>query len=197
MMDWSWDNYIPFFDYLADFDLTSENVSEWMKYWSNLSELIGEVGTSVYVATTVDTTDEEAKSRYHKFLEEISENVGSRNQLLKLKFLNSQVSPDNFEIPLRGIKSEVELFSEDNLPLLTSDAKLSKEYDAIIGSQTVTWDDEEVTLTQLSPIMLETDRDNYVDAESQFAIHLLPLLVIKNMKKILLEHQRLTSQKDH
>ena len=158
MMDWSWDNYIPFFDYLADFDLTSENVSEWMKYWSNLSELIGEVGTSVYVATTVDTTDEEAKSRYHKFLEEISENVGSRNQLLKLKFLNSQVSPDNFEIPLRGIKSEVELFSEDNLPLLTSDAKLSKDYDAIIGSQTVNWDNEEVTLTQLSPIMLETDR---------------------------------------
>jgi oligoendopeptidase F len=56
------------------------------------------------------------------------------------------------------MKSEVELFSEENLPLLTSDAKLSKEYDAIIGSQTVKWNNEEVTLTQLSPIMLETDR---------------------------------------
>ena len=159
MMDWSWDNYIPFFEYLEDSILSSENVSEWMKYWSNLSELVGEVGTSVYVATTVDTADEEAKSRYHKFLEEISENVSSRNQSLKIKFLKSKVSPDNFDIPLRGMKSEVELFSEDNLTLLTSDAKLSKEYDAIIGSQTVTWDDEEVTLTQLSPVMLETDRD--------------------------------------
>jgi len=159
MMDWSWDNYIPFFDYLDDFNLTLENVPDWMKYWSNLSELISEVGTSVYVATTVDTTDEEAKTRFHKFLEEISENVSSRNQALKIKFLKSELSPENFEIPLRGMKSEVNLFSEENLPLLTSDAKLSKEYDAIIGSQTVKWNDEEVTLTQLSPIMLETDRD--------------------------------------
>ena len=130
-----------------------------MKYWSDLSELVGEVGTSVYVSTTVDTTDEEAKERYHKFLEDISENVSSRNQKLKIKFLDSGISPDDFEIPLRGIKSEVNLFSKDNLPLLTSDAKLSKEYDAIIGSQTVKWDNEEITLTQLSPIMLETNRD--------------------------------------
>jgi len=159
MMDWDWENYNPFFNYLEDFTLNSENVSEWMKYWSDLSELIGEVGTSVYVSTTVDTTDEEAKARYHKFLEEISENASSRNQKLKIKFLKSKVFPENFDIPLRGMKSEVDLFSEENLPLLTSDAKLSKEYDAIIGSQTVKWDNEEVTLTQLSPIMLEIDRN--------------------------------------
>ena len=160
MKDWSWDSYVPFFDYLEDLDLSSSNVDEWMKYWSDLSELIGEVGTSVYISTTVDTTDEEAKARYHKFLEEISENVSSRNQKLKIKFLESGLSPDNFEIPLRGMKSEVGLFSEKNLPLLTSDAKLSKEYDAVIGSQTVRWEGEEVTLTQLSPVMLKTDRKN-------------------------------------
>ncbi|MEC8707046.1 MAG: M3 family oligoendopeptidase [Candidatus Thermoplasmatota archaeon] len=159
MMDWSWDDYAPFFDYLENYGLTSENVSDWMKYWSDLSELIGEVGTSVYVSTTVDTADEEAKSRYHRFLDDISENVSSRNQILKIKLLDSELSPDNFEIPLRGMKSEVELFSEENLPLMTSDAKLSKEYDAIVGSQTVNWNDKEVTLTQLAPVMLETNRD--------------------------------------
>ena len=42
---------------------------------------------------------------------------------------------------------------------MTSDAKLSKEYDAIVGSQTVNWNDKEVTLTQLAPVMLETNRD--------------------------------------
>ena len=57
MKDWSWDNYVPFFDYLEDLDLSSSNVNEWMKYWSDLSELIGEVGTSVYISTTVDTTE--------------------------------------------------------------------------------------------------------------------------------------------
>ena len=57
MIDWSWDKYIPFFDFLENSGLTSENISDWMKYWSDLSELIGEVGTSVYVSTTVDTAD--------------------------------------------------------------------------------------------------------------------------------------------
>ena len=159
MRDWSWDQYVPFFDHLETFDLNPTNISNWMKYWSDLSELVGEVGTSVYVSTTVDTMDEEAKERYHKFLEDISENVSSRNQKLKIKFLDSGLSPDDFKIPLRGIKSEVSLFSKDNLPLLTSDAKISKEYDAIIGSQTVKWENEEITITQLSPTMLETDRD--------------------------------------
>ena len=159
MMDWTWDKYVPFFDHLENSNLNSDNISEWMKYWSDLSELIGEVGTSVYVSTTIDTTDKEAKERYHRFLEDISENVSSRNQRLKIKFIESKLSPDNFEIPLRGMKSEVDLFSTDNLPLLTSDAKLSKEYDAVIGSQTVHWENEEVTLTQLSPVMLDVDRN--------------------------------------
>ena len=42
---------------------------------------------------------------------------------------------------------------------MINDASNNQEYDAIIGSQTVNWDDEEVTLTRLSPVMLETDRN--------------------------------------
>ena len=42
---------------------------------------------------------------------------------------------------------------------MTKDSKLSKEYDAIIGAQTVEWEGEEITITQLSPVLLGTDRD--------------------------------------
>jgi len=45
------------------------------------------------------------------------------------------------------------------LPLMTKDSKLSKEYDAIIGAQTVEWEGKEATITQLSPVLLETDRE--------------------------------------
>ncbi|MDP6592273.1 MAG: M3 family oligoendopeptidase, partial [Candidatus Poseidoniia archaeon] len=90
--------------------------------------------------------------------ENISENASAKDQVLKKKLLEANVVPENFEIPLRAIKSEVELFCEDNLPLLTKDSKLSKDYDAIIGAQTVEWDGEEVTITQLGPVLLETDR---------------------------------------
>ena len=36
MMDWTWDKYVPFFDHLENSNLNSDNISEWMKYWSDL-----------------------------------------------------------------------------------------------------------------------------------------------------------------
>ena len=78
---------------------------------------------------------------------------------MKKKLLESGIVPNDFHIPLRGIKSEVNLFCEQNLSLQTKDSKLSKEYDAIIGAQTVMWKGEEVTITQLAPVLLQTNRD--------------------------------------
>ena len=158
MQDWKWVDYEPFFEHLLNQKITSDNIDVWMKYWSDFSELIGEVGTDVYVSTTVDTTDKQAKKRFNTFLEDISENASARNQKLKKKLLKSGLTPENFDVPLRAIKSEVELYRKENLPLQTKDSKLSKDYDAIIGSQTVEWDGEEITITQLSPVLLETDR---------------------------------------
>ena len=158
MQSWKWNDYKPYFDNLLNQNIDKTNINIWMKYWSDFSELIGEVGTEVYVATTVDTTDKEAKNRFNTFLEDVSENASSKNQMLRKKLLDSGCVPDNFKIPLRTIKSEVELFREDNLPLMTKDSKLSKEYDAIIGAQTVEWEDKEITITQLGPVLLETVR---------------------------------------
>ena len=158
MQNWKWNDYEPYFDNLLNQDIDENNINTWMKSWSNLSELIGEVGTDVYVSTTVDTTDENAKNRFNTFLKDISENASSKNQMLRKKLLDSGFIPENFEIPLRAIKSEVNLFCEKNLPLITEDSKLSKEYDAIIGAQTVKWEDKEVTITQLGPVLLETNR---------------------------------------
>ena len=85
MRDWKWVDYEPFFEYLLNKKITSDNIEVWMKYWSNFSELIGEVGTDVYVSTTVDTTDKQAKKRFNTFLEDISEKASARNQKLKNK----------------------------------------------------------------------------------------------------------------
>ena len=159
MQNWKWNEYKPYFEDLLNQEIDETNVNIWMKYWSDFSELIGEVGTDVYVATTIDTTDQDAKNRFNTFLEDISENASSKNQMLRKKLLDSGCIPDNFDIPLRTIKSEVELFREENLPLMTNDSKLSKEYDSIIGAQTVIWENKEITITQLGPVLLETDRE--------------------------------------
>ena len=103
MQNWKWNEYKPYFEDLLNQNIDKTNVNAWMKYWSDFSELIGEVGTEVYVATTVDTTDEDAKNRFNTFLEDVSENASSKNQALRKKLLDSGCVPNNFEIPLRSI----------------------------------------------------------------------------------------------
>src|SRR5690606_26115608 len=49
-------------------------------------------------------------------------------------------------------------YREENIPLYTDLAKLSNEYQKITGSQTVEWEGETKTLSQLSPILQEPDR---------------------------------------
>jgi len=62
-------------------------------------------------------------------------------------------------MPMRIMRSEAQIFRKQNIPLLAEELKISNEYDKIVGAQTITWDGEEVTLTQLKSIYLETNRE--------------------------------------
>ena len=55
-----------------------------------------------------------------------------------------------FEIPLRNMRAEADLFRAANLPLLAEQQKLAIQYDKIYGAQTVNWEGEEITLTRLA-----------------------------------------------
>ncbi len=61
-------------------------------------------------------------------------------------------------MPLLRMRTEEELFREENLPIMVEEHKLSMEYDKIIGAQTVQWEGKEVTLAQLRPVYQATDR---------------------------------------
>jgi oligoendopeptidase F len=57
------------------------------------------------------------------------------------------------------MQAEADLFVEANLPLLGEEKKLSNQYESLVGAQTVQWEGEEVTVTQLSPVFRDPDRD--------------------------------------
>ncbi|MEM6281773.1 MAG: M3 family oligoendopeptidase, partial [Chloroflexota bacterium] len=156
---WAWDDYQPYFDNLLNRPLTTETLEHWLADWTRLAEFTREVGTRLYIATTVNTADEDSKQLFFSFLENVSENIDEASDRLARKLLESGLQPHNFEIPLRDMKADVELFREENLPLHTTLSKLGNRYQEITGAQTVQWEGEEKTLTQMKVMLLDGDRE--------------------------------------
>jgi hypothetical protein len=81
LLDWGWDDYAPHYEALASAELDAASVGDWLQQWSDLVELLSEVGTRMHIATTVDTTDTEARDAYHAFLEQVGEPAQAAEQL--------------------------------------------------------------------------------------------------------------------
>ena len=79
-------------------------------------------------------------------------------QKLKEKLLESGLQPKGFEIPLRNMRAEADLFRAENLPLISEEMKVGTEYDKIVGAQTVEWEGQELTIPQIAPLMQKSDR---------------------------------------
>jgi oligoendopeptidase F len=152
--DWSWSQFEPYFQDLITRDV---NVS-WLADWTRLSELLNELRTRLYIGTTVNTMDKDAEKRFFVYLDAIFQSMETANQKLKEKLLASGLQPQGFEIQLRDMRADADLFRAENLPLFAKDEKLGNEYDKVIGAQTVQWNGEETTLLQLEPVYQDSDR---------------------------------------
>lgn len=158
LVSWRWSDLEPHYHDLQQRALTASTVKDWLEDWSWLSEAVDELSTRLYLATAQDTTDEEARQRFHRFLEEDFPHIEAAEQRLKEKLLASGLEPEGLAIPLRHMRTDAALFREENLPLMAEGHKLSNRYDEIIGAQTVVWDGEECTLAQMRPVLQEADR---------------------------------------
>ncbi len=158
LLTWTWPQFEPAVQEILAANLTAENVKEWMLDWSRLKDCLDELYARLYVATTVNTADEAARKRLDNFFDTVYPSGMEANQAIKQKLLASGLEPEGFEVALRNMRAEADLFRQENLPLLAEEQKLVSEYDAIFGAQTVEWDGKEVTVSQLRPVYLETDR---------------------------------------
>jgi oligoendopeptidase F len=158
VMDWRMEHYQPYFQQLMETELTAENVGAWLKGWTQLGDLIMEVFSRLAVANSQNTADAEAERRYLSYVESMLPPLQMANNLLQRKLVESGLQPEGFEVPLRNMRTELEIFRETNLPLFVEEQKLGTEYDKIIGAQTVTWEGEEVPLARLQVVAQNPDR---------------------------------------
>ena len=158
MFDWAWSDYEPYANNLSEREVNADTIDAWLTDWTRLAGSIDEVFSRLYVAKDSNTVDEVAEQRFVNFSENVIPKFESLSNTLNTKLLDSGLEPDGYAIPIKKIRTEVDLFSEDNLPLFTEERKLGIEYDKIMGAQTVEWEGEEVTLIQLGSNLLDTDR---------------------------------------
>ena len=158
IQDWSWSQIEPFVQDLHTRPITPQTLESWMADWSHIHNLISEWFSRLSVAITVDTTDQEANRRYNNYLDEIYPRVNEWDQKFKEKLLASGLEPAGFAVPLRNMRTEAAIFRQENLPLEGEELKLGTEFDKVLGAQTVEWEGQERTISQLRPVYLESDR---------------------------------------
>ncbi|MFN7171584.1 MAG: M3 family oligoendopeptidase [Fimbriimonadaceae bacterium] len=155
----TWADYEPRVQQLLEADLTADSAEGWLTDLSEMQKEFQEQLSRLNVATTVDTTDDVARNRWTDFLENTYEKAADAQDKLNRKWLESGIRHPGFEVPQRQMEADASIFREENIPIKTVIEKISLEYDELAGSQSVTWEGEERTLSQMRLPLLDDNRD--------------------------------------
>lgn len=155
---WEWAAFAPYYADLAARDLSDENVEGWLGDWTLVHDLLEERRWRLYVQTTLHTTDPDIDAAFDDFMKGVYPDWQKAEQTLKDMILESGLRPEGFDLPLQKIRWEGLIFSESNLDLEIEEQRIAREYNKIVGAQTIEWEGQEHTLTQLTPLSQRLDR---------------------------------------
>jgi oligoendopeptidase F len=164
-----WENLKPLYQQLLDRPLRCKGCLETLLLdRSELDAAASEAQANLYIAMTCDTTDEAAKKGYLDFVENVEPQLKKIGFELDRRIAASpfaaEIDQQRYGVLLRDIRADVEIFRDENVPLMTEDTKLGQQYDEICGVMTVTFRGEEKTLPQMARYLEETDRDTREEA---------------------------------
>ncbi len=137
--------------------------NRWLEDWFEFSNAVSEESNRLYIYMTCDTTDKDKDNAYVNFLENVVPELEKLENSIHLLIDSSEYKPqlpaDIYYRYLRSISISLKIFTVKNIPLNTSISKLSQEYQKISGSLTVNWEGKTLSLTQLSPVLQENNRE--------------------------------------
>ena len=165
----SWDVLEPYFTQLIERQINNATELEnWLKDRSELEAFVSEDLAWRYVKMTCNTEDKSLEESYLFFVNEIEPKISPLNDQLNKKLVNSpfinELDHDTYFIYLRGVKKEIELFREENVPLMAEIATESQKYGSIVGSMTVEMEGKELTLQQAANYLKNIDRTKREEA---------------------------------
>jgi oligoendopeptidase F len=160
----TWEELKPYFEVLLDRPIDSlKDLKDWFRDRSELESAISEDLGRRYIRMTCYTDNKEYSDRYQDFIENIQPQISPLADQLNRKaaaspFLAELAKEQGFDILVRNLKKDIEIFREANIPLFTEINTETQKYAQISGAMTIEWKGQELTLQQASVLLLDTDR---------------------------------------
>lgn len=160
---------LPLYDKLDAMPLdTPEELEAFMDAWNETSCWLSDYMSKTHVATARFTDDEEVQGRWAQLVSEVIPVLTVRDDQLARKFLDSPhigTLEDGPYAPfLRNVRTDVELFREENVPLQKRESELTNKYQQISGSWSVDFQGEERTMSAMYQFLSDADRQVRKDA---------------------------------
>jgi len=157
-----WENIEPFLDSLKQRRIKSANcIEDLILDESQLSEIISEARAKAYINMTSQTDNQEYQKAWRDFVENIQPKLSEYNDIINKKIINNDFVhnlPERYNVMIKGIKSDIKIFREENIPLQTRLSLLGTKYNEIRGKQTVFFEGEEKTLPMMAIYQESTNR---------------------------------------
>ena len=159
----NWNDIEPYYKkLLGRLRESSVDLGAWMKDYDELNDALQEFATLSYIRYTTHTDDPEAQKSYaHITGQVITPSTTYDNEFHKLLVKNPALeglSPPDFLPSIERMKKEMQLYSEQNLPLLNREQLLAGEYNQVKGGQTIRYGNEDLTIDKAALLLKGSDR---------------------------------------
>ncbi len=157
-----WENIEPYTSDLLQRELSCSGCLESLiADASELSEHVSEAGALLYIEMTCDTENEDKKVAFLNFVSQVSPKLSEFSDALNRRIVNHpsvEELPERYDLMLRAIRTDVEIFREENIPLGVRETELVTESQSITGAMTVDFNGEEMTFPQMGSFLESNDR---------------------------------------
>ncbi len=159
-----WLSLKPWFDELLNRPINNvQELRTWFRHRSELEAVVSEDLAWRYINMTRFTDHEDHARSYRFFVEKIQPEIAPVNDKLNRKaienpFIRELECERGYDILIRNMRKDIELFREENIPLFTEISLEQQKYNQISGAMTIIFRGQELTLQQASVLLLEPDR---------------------------------------
>ena len=158
-----WNVIEPYFKELLDRPLSSkESLGKWLQDVSELEAVIGEDAAWRQIRMTCDTENKALEDAFTFFVMEIQPKIQPYADKLNRKLVENEYTKtlegEAYQVYLRNVKKNIELFREENIPLQAEISVMAQQYGVISGKMSIEIQGREYTLQQASKFLENPDR---------------------------------------